>query len=76
MIQSIGMVYSYLLDLYRVLGEREKEIKKRQEDSSLSPEAEEYLRGRLGAIDEFTIFLKNNFHSHLPRRMRRADGGK
>lgn len=70
------MVYSYLLDLYRVLGERENEIKKRQEDTSVSAETEEHLRGRLAAVNEFSIFLKSNFHAQLPRRLRRTDGEK
>lgn len=70
------MVYSYLLDLYRVLGEREKEIKKLQEDTSISPEAEEYLRGRLAAVNEFAIFLKSNFHAQLPRRLRHSTDGE
>jgi hypothetical protein len=65
------MAYSYLLDLYRVLAEREKEIKKRQEDSSASPHSKEYLQGRLAAVNEFSIFLKTSFHSQLPRRLRR-----
>lgn len=76
MIKSIVMVYSYLLDLYRILGERENEIEKRQEDTSVSPEAEEYLRGRHAAVNEFVIFLKSNFHAQLPRRLRRTDGEK
>lgn len=66
------MVYSYLLDLYRVLAEREKEIRKRQEDSAISPQSEEYLQGRLTAVNEFSIFLHTSFHEQLPRRLRRA----
>lgn len=66
------MVYSYLLDLYRVLAEREKEIKKRQEDSPISPQSKEYLQGRLAAVTDFSIFLKTSFHEQLPRRLRRA----
>lgn len=63
------MVYSYLLDLYRVLAEREKEIKKQQENS-VSLESEEYLQGRLAAVNDLTSFLRNNFHAKLPRRLR------
>ncbi len=64
------MVYSYLLDLYRFIAEREEEIKRRQEDPAASHEAKDHLRGRLAAISDFHTFLKNNFHSRLPRRLR------
>jgi hypothetical protein len=65
------MAYSYLLDLYRVLAEREKDIEKLQEDPSLSPEREEYLRGRLAAVRDFEKFLRQNFHAKLPNRLRK-----
>ncbi|KJR96929.1 MAG: hypothetical protein VR65_26150 [Desulfobulbaceae bacterium BRH_c16a] len=64
------MAYSYLLDLYRTLAEKENEIKKRQEAPSVSLEADTYLQGRLAAVNEFSIFLKDNFHTQLPRRLR------
>lgn len=64
------MVYSYLLDLYRVLADRENEIKRRQEDPAASPDTDEYLQGRLAAISDFQTFLKDNFHAKLPRRLR------
>jgi len=66
------MVYSYLLDLYRVLAEREKEIKRLQDNSSLSPENEEFLRGRRAAVSDFTKFLRHNFHAKLPRRLQKS----
>ena len=64
------MAHSYLLDLYRVLAEREQAIKGRQEDPAATPETREYLRGRLSTVSDFNAFLKENFHSRLPRRLR------
>jgi hypothetical protein len=61
------MVYNYLLDLYKMLEERKKEL---GGEKSLSSDSNEYQRGQLAAIREFTSFLKDNYHEKLPRRMR------
>jgi hypothetical protein len=63
------MVYNYLLDLYQVLAERKKEIERLGKESSNSLEIEHYRRGQLSAVNDFTAFLKNNYHAKLPRRM-------
>lgn len=64
------MAYSYLLDLYRVLDEREQEIRGRQAEPAASRETRYLLEGRLDAVTDFHSFLKENFHSRLPRRLR------
>lgn len=65
------MVYNYLLDLYKMLDERKKELENQREDSLDSTEAKEYHQGQITAVDEFTSFLRENYHEKLPRRMRR-----
>ena len=65
------MVYNYLLDLYQVLAERKNEIERHGYDSSESHEAEQFHQGRLTAIDDFTTFLRNNYHTKLPRRIQK-----
>ena len=66
------MVYNYLLDLYQVLAQRKKEIARQSGEPFDSPEAEQYHQGRLSAIDDFTAFLRNNYHAKLPRRMQKG----
>lgn len=66
------MAYSYLLDLYRVLAERKNEIEKQGDVSFESSEAEEYHQGRLAVVNDFTTFLKNNYHAKLPRRLQKG----
>jgi hypothetical protein len=66
------MAYSYLFDLYRVLAERKNEIERLNAESSESPEVEQYNQGRLTAVNNFTAFLKDNYHAKLPRRMQKG----
>ena len=66
------MVYNYLLDLYQVLAERKNEIERLNHESSNSSEREQYRRGRLFAINDFTEFLKKNYHAKLPRRVQKG----
>jgi hypothetical protein len=66
------MVYNYLLDLYQVLAERKNEIKRDSSGLSESQEIEQFYRGRLAAIDDFTTFLRSNYHAKLPRRIQKV----
>jgi hypothetical protein len=66
------MAYSYLLDLYRVLAERRAEILKTSVGLATPFTEKQFQQGRLAANDEFLMFLKNNFHSKLPRRLQNA----
>ena len=66
------MAYTYLLDLYRILAERKHEIEKLGNEPFESPEAAQYRQGRLTAVNDFTAFLKTNYHAKLPRRMQKG----
>ncbi len=68
------MVYNYLLDLYQVLAERKNEIERQSGGPFESPETEQFHRGRLTALNDFATFLKENYHTKLPRRIQK--GGK
>jgi hypothetical protein len=63
------MAYNYLLNLYKVLNERKKEIGLKLQKAVDDPEQELYEQGRLSAITDFTIFLQKNYHKKLPRRL-------
>jgi hypothetical protein len=66
------MVYNYLFDLYRVLAERKNEIERLNNGPFASPEIEQYHQGRLAAVNDFTTFLKHNYHAKLPRRIQKG----
>ncbi len=71
MIGDSNMAYSYLLDLYQVLNERQAEIL-RTCDTTDAPPAEVYYRqGRFDATKDFLTFLKDNYHAKLPRRLQK-----
>jgi len=66
------MAYGYLLDLYtcidRRLAEAEKALRKAEsEDGGMG-----FHKGRIEALSDFKIFLKQNFHSKLPRKIRES----
>lgn len=65
------MAYSYLLDLYQALAERQAEILKTGEAPGATAADEQYLQGRLDATTDFLTFLKNNYHGKLPRRLQK-----
>ena len=65
------MAYSYLLDLYQVLAERQAEILKAGEAPGAAVAEEQYRQGRLSANTDFLNFLKNNHHGKLPRRLQK-----
>jgi len=63
------MVYNYLLDLYRILEIRKKEISAHLPRTTDSEQPLDYAQGRLDAVTEFESYLRETFHSKLPRRM-------
>jgi hypothetical protein len=63
------MVYSYLLDLYKVLDQRKKHIELKISQVSTDLEKQQYEQGRLTVINEFKDFLTTHYHAKLPRRM-------
>ncbi|MDR3628768.1 MAG: hypothetical protein P4L42_00380 [Desulfocapsaceae bacterium] len=64
------MSHTYLLDLYSVLAARKKQIQDTAA-RTCSPADELSMQGRLDAITDFTAFLKNSYHTRLPRRMQK-----
>ena len=65
------MAYSYLLDLYQALAERQAEILKTGEAPGATVAEEQYRQGRLDATRDFLTFLKDNYHGKLPRRLQK-----
>ncbi|MCP4338605.1 MAG: hypothetical protein GY799_06865 [Desulfobulbaceae bacterium] len=65
------MVYSYLLDLYRVLDKRKNEIQFQMSQLSNDPEALQLQQGRLAVINGLKVFLTDNYHAKLPRRIQK-----
>lgn len=65
------MAYSYLLDLYQALAERQEAILKTRESPDATAAEELYRQGRLDATTDFLAFLKNNYHEKLPRRLQK-----
>ncbi len=63
------MTYNYLFDLYRVLAERQADILNKGVHPTTSSE-EQYRQGRIETIHDFQVFLKDNYHGKLPRRLR------
>ena len=64
------MAYTYLLDLYQALSKRKTAIKKQlTENGTTAADTTQYKQGQLDVIDEFSHYLRENFHSKLPRRM-------
>ena len=65
------MVYNYLLNLYKVLDERKKDIEIQISQLSDNSGKLEYQKGRLKSISEFRSFLKTHYHTKLPRRIQK-----
>jgi len=63
------VAYTYLLDLYQALSSRKTAIKKQLTKTDNSADTTQYKRGQLDVIEEFSHYLRENFHSKLPRRM-------
>ena len=61
------MAHTYLLDLYQVLTEHRR---KYATTPAVESDKERTERsGRLAAADEVLAFLRDNYHSRLPRRL-------
>ncbi|MGW8194661.1 MAG: hypothetical protein ACWGOX_10395 [Desulforhopalus sp.] len=65
------MVYNYLLDLYKVLDKRKQQIDDERPRSSEDSARECYQQGRHAAINDFKLFLQQNYHEKLPRRVQK-----
>jgi hypothetical protein len=67
------VAYNYLLEIYETIAQRRGEAQA-SADAGAGAGADtadtEYQRGRIDALDELEQFLKANYHSRLPRRIR------
>ena len=62
------MAYIYLLNLYKEIDERQRQIDLLiSENSGITP----YEQGRKDILKEFRIYLTENMNSKLPKRIRR-----
>lgn len=61
------MSYRYLLDLYDVL---DKKISALEEIPAGKDRPGSYQEGRLECLKSFKTFLREQYHSQLPRRIR------
>jgi hypothetical protein len=50
-----------------------KEIEKFMDEPFDSREDAQYQQGRLVAVNDFSVFLKENYHEKLPRRMQKDE---
>jgi hypothetical protein len=62
------MSYRYLLDLYTVLDERLAAV----QTVDANGDTNHYQRGRQKCLVEFRSFLREHYHSRLPRRIRKS----
>ncbi len=65
------MSYTYLLDLYDALDNRIRDISIELQETPTSPERCSYQQGRLDTLAAFKMFLRENYHQKLPRRIQR-----
>ncbi len=63
------MAYTYLLDLYQALNSRKTALTKQLTETDNSANTIQYKQGQLDVIEEFSHYLRENFHAKLPRRM-------
>ncbi len=66
------MAYVYLMDLYSYIDQRLAETMKALAESERENGEKSFYRGRVEALSDFKIFLKQNFHEKLPRRIRES----
>ncbi|MBW1861301.1 MAG: hypothetical protein JRJ02_02870 [Deltaproteobacteria bacterium] len=66
------MAYVYLLDLYTYIDQRLAEAGKALGEAENENGDMGFHKGRIEALSDFRIFLKENFHSKLPRKIRES----
>jgi len=66
------MAYVYLLDLYTYIDQRLTESVKALGEAESENGDMGFHKGRIEALSDFRIFLKQNFHSKLPRKIRES----
>ncbi len=70
------MAYIYLLDLYKYIEERVDEASNGLDKADGDAPTAKFEQGRIDALTEFQVFLKDNFNPKLPRRIRETYFGK
>jgi hypothetical protein len=70
------MAYVYLLDLYKYIDERLGQATDGRDNAGDNLSLGKFEQGRIDALTEFKEYLKENFNSKLPRRIREAYFGK
>ena len=66
------MAYVYLLDLYKQIENRINEAQNGLETSGIDELTAKFEKGRIDALIEIREFLKENFNTKLPRRIRES----
>ena len=66
------MAYIYLLDLYKYIDERLGEATDGLDHADGDAPTAKFEQGRIDALTEFQVFLKDNFNPKLPRRIRES----
>jgi hypothetical protein len=64
-----AMSYTYLLELYKTLESRKKEIT--HESDTLEKMDTRYTEGRESVIEEFRAYLSQHYDKRLPRRLQK-----
>ena len=68
------MSYVYLMDLYTYIDQRLAESVKALGEAERDEGDMGFHKGRIEALSDFKIFLKQTFHSKLPRKIRESLG--
>lgn len=63
------MSYTYLLDLYKEIEERSSQASK-VTGSAGEGKSKAFQQGRIEILQEFRVFLAENYNKKLPRRIR------
>jgi hypothetical protein len=61
-----------LLDLYKYIEERVDEASNGLDKADGDAPTAKFEQGRIDALTEFQVFLKDNFNPKLPRRIRES----
>lgn len=65
------MVYSYLLDLYKVIEARKNETSEENKTAAENSAQSLYQQGRLRTLNDFYHFLHQQYDAKLPRRLQK-----
>jgi hypothetical protein len=66
------MAYVYLLDLYTFIDQRLAESVTALGEADRDSGETSFHKGRIAALSDFKVFLRRDFHSKLPRKIRES----